>query len=145
MADIRPDPSTASAEQQVVDEHQHVQEIRRRLQNAPDLVDLLQRLHEMRALLEPHFLGEEAQDGFFDLIRARASRHLGMVESFREDHVAFLSEIDRLAARVRECLAGPVAQVLDEARNFARRLDEHEARENNLLIDAMYNDSGQGD
>jgi len=135
--------STAGTKDQAQEAHRKIQEATRRLGSAPDLRGLLQRLHELRLLIAPHFTDEERPDGFFDLIRARSARHLGAVKQLENEHQAFLGAIDGLAEQARACLAGPVAHILKEAAELARRMHEHEAREDALLGDALYIDIGE--
>ena len=137
--------SMASAKDQIVQGHQKIQQAAKRLGSAPDLQELLQRLQEFRSLIAPHFMDEEKPDGFFDLIRARSGRHLGSVKELENEHRALFSAIDGLAERAQACLAGPVAEILRQAADLARRMHEHEARENALLGDALYIDIGEED
>jgi len=137
--------SISNANAQAIEEHRKIRELTERLGHAQSLVDLLRRLQELRLLMVPHFTDEEAQGGFFDVVRTQASRHLGAVRRLEREHEVLLAELDKLAEGARACLAGPVAEVLRQAREFARRTQEHEARENELLIDALYVDVGGGD
>jgi hypothetical protein len=137
------DSSMAGTKDQAQEAHRMIQEATRRLGSAPDLRGLLQRLHELRLLIAPHFTDEERPDGFFDLIRARSARHLGAVKQLETEHQAFLGAIDGLAEQARACLAGPVAHILKEGAELARRMHEHEAREDALLGDALYIDIGE--
>ena len=130
---------------QALEAHRTIRQATGRLGSASDLRELLQRLHELRLLIAPHFTDEERPDGFFDLIRARSARHLGTVKQLENEHQAFLGAIDGLAEQVRACLAGPVAHILKEAAELARRMYEHEAREDALLGDALYIDIGEED
>ncbi len=143
ITDAEGGSSMASAHDQALEAHREIQQATRQLGSASDLVDLLRRLQELRGLIAPHFMDEEKPDGFFDLIRARSGRHLGRVKELENEHQALFSAIDGLAERARACLAGPIAQILKEAADLARRMHEHEARENALLIDALYVDIGE--
>lgn len=122
--------------------HTRIAEVIRELGAASDLGGLLQRLREFRAFVAPHFLEEEEPDGFFDIVRTRSSRHVGRVKQLEGEHLALLEQIDRLAARARACLDGPVAEILRAAGDLGRRLAEHEAAECALLIEALYVDIG---
>lgn len=135
----------SEARDQVLVEHREILMSAQRLGGSPDLPELLRRLEEFRALLTPHFQEEEKPDGFFDLIRTRSGRHLGRVRDLENEHRILVAAVDGLTARAQECLAGPVAEILRQAGDLARRLSEHEARENALLIDALYVDIGEED
>ncbi len=139
----RGERSIADTKDQVQEAHRKIQQATRGIATARTLVELLQRLQEFRLLIAPHFTDEEKPDGFFDLIRARSSRHLGTVKQLENEHQALLGEVDGLAEQARACLAGPVAHILKEAADLARRLSEHEARESMLLVDALYIDIGE--
>ena len=137
------DSSMIDSKDQVQEAHRKIRQATGRLGSASDLRELLQRLHELRLLIAPHFTDEERPDGFFDLIRARSARHLGVVKELENEHQAFLGAIDGLAEQARACLAGPVAHILKEAAELARRMHEHEVREDALLGDALYIDIGE--
>jgi hypothetical protein len=134
----------ARTRERVLDEHRTLQQLVHRIVDAPDLVELLRRLDEMRAFLAPHFAAEEAPGGFFDLVRARSARHLGQAHKLQTEHDVLLGEIDRLVDRTGACLAGPVAEILGHARALGRRLSDHETHETRLLVDTLYIDIGEG-
>lgn len=136
---------TSDAADRVLDQHQSIREFTARLENIGDLEELLRRLEEFRRMLVPHFLAEEDRDGLYDVIRSFSPRQLSRVDQLQREHEAITADIDRVAARARACLAGPVAEVLAEARVLARRVRKHESSENSMLLDAMYTDLGQGD
>jgi hemerythrin-like domain-containing protein len=146
MADAD-DPRSAlsQAKEELLDEHRKVMEMTRRVETAPDLVELIRRLGEFRSLLESHFSTEEDGEGLFDTIRAIAPQHYGRLAQLEKEHRAFIGEIERIAERARACLEGPVADVMRGARELTRRLSDHEATENQLLFDTLYMDMGQGD
>jgi hypothetical protein len=137
-------PPATGVEEQIFAEHRKIRELGHRIENSRSLVELLDLLKEFRALLELHFLSEEAPDGFFDALRNTASRPLTKVDQLEKEHCALLAELDRVSEGARVCLAGPVAAVLTEARALARRIRTHEASEDALLLDTMYTDPGQG-
>ena len=133
------------ANAQALEDHRKIRELTGRLAQAPSLLELLRRLQELRALMAPHFREEEAPGGFFEIVSTQASRHLGAVRQLEQEHAALLSEIDGVAERARACLMGPVAEILKQAKALVRRIESHESRENELLIDALYVDVGGGD
>jgi len=145
MAGATGKPPVTGAEAQLLAEHRRIRNLTRQIEGSRDLPELLQRLQEFRTLLVPHFLGEEAIDGLYDIIRRMSPRQLARVDDLEKEHRAFLAAIDEVAERARACLAGPVAAVLTEARALARRVRDHEAREDALLLDTMYVDLGHGD
>lgn len=114
------------------------------LTQARGLGGLVRSLKELRATLERHFAEEEAPDGFFDMVGERSAHHLGPIAQLRQQHVAFLRETDMIAALAQACLAGPVAEVLKQAADLARRIQQHEMRESDLLVEAMNSDADAG-
>lgn len=147
MSEADRESRVASPEERFLDEHRRLDEVMRHVGHAHGLGELVRSLKDLRALIEPHFVFEEAPGGFFEMVRDRAALHLGRVEQLRQEHAALLRDIDRIGERARACLAGPVAEVLTAAAELARRLERHEAQERELLIDAMNTDgdSGAGD
>lgn len=145
MAEASGGPLATGAEHQTLAEHRRIRDLVRQMENTRDLPELLRHLQEFRWLLAAHFLGEEAADGLYDVIRRMSPRQLARVDELEKEHRVFLAEIDRVAERARACLAGPVAAVLAEARALGRSVREHEAREDNLLLDTLYIDLGHGD
>lgn len=144
MTDAASNPSAISVEEQILVEHRKIHELGHRIENSRSLVELLELLQEFRTLLELHFISEEAPEGFFDAMRNTASRPLSKVDQLEKEHWALLAQLDRVSEGARDCLAGPVAAVLTEARAMVRRIRAHEASENALLLDTVYTDSGQG-
>jgi hypothetical protein len=147
MSESDRDPAGAGPEDRFLEEHRRLEEVLRHVAHAHGLGELALALRDLRTLLEPHFGYEEAPGGFFEMVRERAALHVGRVEQLRQEHASLLREVDRVGEETRACLAGPVAAVLKQATELARRLAKHEARERELLIDAMNTDgdSGSGD
>lgn len=137
-------PSPVAAAEQLLAEHRRVQEAIASLRRAEDLRELARQARELRTLLVGHFLAEEVPGSFYDWVRTAATRHLERLSRLLAEHEALLAELDALAARAEACLAGPVAAVLTEARRFADRLERHERAEDEVLVDTLYTDLGQG-
>jgi hypothetical protein len=144
MTEAGSKPSEASTGQQILAEHRKIREFGQQIEQSRDLAELLGLLGKFRELLELHFMTEEAPDGFYDDIRSMSPRQLAKVDQLQKEHPAFLAAIDRVREHARACLAGPVAAVLAEAGALAGRLRTHEAAEDNLLLDTIYTDLGQG-
>lgn len=94
-------------------------------------------LGQLQELLPEHFAHEELAGGFFDEVLETAPRYAAQVERLRGEHAWALDELASLVAR-RDYSAGDLAA-------FARRLQEHEQVENQLLMDALEIDLGVGD
>jgi hypothetical protein len=138
-------PRAVGAEERILAEHRTIREFLQQIDNSSGLVELLGLLKDLRAVLELHFMSEEAPDGFFDSIREMSSRQLATLDRLEKEHGPLLAEVDGVSERARACLAGAVAAILMEARALARRLRAHETAEETVLIDTMYMDLGQGD
>ena len=145
MTEPSPDPSPAQVQEQILHDHHRVYAAVRQIEYARELRELLQSIQQLRVLIRAHFLDEEAPGGFFEVIRERSARHLAAVDGLARDHQAFLADLDKLTERALDCLAGPVAEVLKQGAQLARRMQEHEKRENRILMDAMYEESGQSE
>jgi hypothetical protein len=144
MADTAHDGSIEETRTHVLQDHSSLRLRVQEMRYARDHSELLGRLLELRSLLASHFALEEVEGGFFERIGRLAPAHLQRVEALRSEHRLFLEEIDRLAARVRAGLERPVVELLEEARELAHRLNDHEARENILLVDAMAPETAEG-
>jgi len=144
MTDVSPERSMAWTDNPILAQHNQLHELIRQVGNARHLGALLQYLKEVRAVLEPHFTLEEAPGGFFEVAASLDARHLATIVALRNEHDCFLREVDLLAEHAREVVMGPVAGVLKQAADLARRLEQHESRENEILADTIYRDSGQG-
>lgn len=126
-------------------EHRRIREFTHQFERALELRELLAILGEARPDLVAHFRGEEADEGFFARVRSMAPNESQRVDRLERQHQAFLSDLDGLAARAQACLAGPMAEILADARSLAQRLREHEAAEDTVVADTLYGDLGQGD
>ncbi len=129
----------------ILEEHRRIREMAERIEASRDLHQLLDGLTEFRALLEQHFLTEEAPDGFYDSVRMAAPRNLMKIDKLKAEHETFLANLDRVRHRIRACLDGPLAEIFRDAGALAQALRDHEGREDALLIDIIYTDLGQGD
>src|SRR5574341_1183181 len=144
LSDAKGTPSVTGIDEQIVAEHRRIRDLTHQLDDTSGLRELLTGLAELRAALVAHFLREEEAEGLFDMIRSMAPRLLERMTQLEHEHQSILEDIDALGARARACLAGPVAEVLGEARAVTRRLRNHEAAEDEVLLDTVYNDLGQG-
>jgi hypothetical protein len=133
---------------QVIEEHGQILALARRIERASDLVDLLRGLQEFRSVLEGHFLAEEAPDGFYERVREITRRHLDLVAALEREHRTFLDEIDGITRRARERMGEApgraAAELFRQAVELTRRVQEHERREIEVLMEEMYTDLGQG-
>jgi hemerythrin-like domain-containing protein len=130
---------------QLLAEHRLIREFTRQFENASELRALLTVLAEARPTLVAHFATEEEDEGFYDRVRSMAPNCIERVDRLEREHQAFLKDLDALVARSQACLAGPVAEILGDARLLAQRLRRHEVAEDEIVVDTLYGDLGQGD
>lgn len=130
------------AGRRIAEEHRALREILTRVETATDLPALLAALGELRALLIPHFAGEEADEGIEGLLGRRAPHLLSHLEHVLGEHAEILEDLDRVTACACACLDGPVAEALREAAALAARLHAHEEKETELLVGAVYTGLG---
>lgn len=126
-------------------EHHTLRGLVHRVDEHRDLTTMVPLLEELRQLLEEHFAHEEEADGMADLVRVAAPHRMDTVDQLFDEHRRFLADTDVLIERIRACLSGPTQDVYDRAHALAVALHDHEARETELLSDAMYEDEGGGD
>lgn len=144
MSDRDVRPQTAGVDEQILAEHNRIQELNHELQSSMEVSDLLACLAELRAFLVRHFAIEEEAGGFFDTVRDSAPRHHARIEQLQKEHAVLLRDLDALAARCGACL-GAIAAVHGDARALSIRLTAHEHAEDSVLIDTMYTDIGEED
>lgn len=125
-------------------EERRVVDLVRSLRHTHGVGEVARVLTDLRAALELRFVTEEAPDGFFDMIGERGAGHFLRGQQCRREHVALIRDVDRALDRVRACLAGPIAEIVQEARTLADHIEQHEKRERDLLVDAMSTDAGTG-
>ena len=145
MTTIEPqsEPEATSIDQ-IADEHKALEESLGRLEKTTDPHLLLPRLEKLRSQLEHHFAGEEASGGIRRDVTSNAPYLLGALDKIFDEHREFLGDIDALHVKIRDCVEGPVAEILESISALARRLRAHEVRETELLSDVYYTDFGEG-
>lgn len=145
MSDADSDMRAEEMGEQFEIDHEKIHQVARDIATARDLPELLQRLAVFRGDVTAHFRQEEAPGGFFEFVRSRSSAHLGRAHEIEREHAAFLRAIEHLDGRIRECLAGPVADILRQAGEMVEWLKRHEAAEGKLLMDTLYVDTDATD
>lgn len=106
-------------------------------------------LAELRDQLAMHFSLEEAF-GYFEDPLSVAPHLSQQAESLRRQHKDFYKEICHLAAIAEQVASGSSKSrgfelVVCEFREFYGRLQDHEAKENDLIVQAYNVDIGVGD
>jgi hemerythrin len=121
-------------------ERQHLQHASIRalladVQRVSDPAALPALLDEMAAMLQEHFAHEEAEGGVFDGIVEADPMRQGQVAVLIEQHHDFLERL----ARARAAQGSPDGLTLAQA--LATDIAAHEAAENDLLTDALYDET----
>ncbi|NNE44911.1 MAG: hypothetical protein HKN12_11950, partial [Gemmatimonadetes bacterium] len=120
-------------------EHEELRAILRGLQEA-DLAQVMALLPSLRSHLVEHFETEEGPEGLAAITR-RQPQYLGRLDEIFAEHRDFLACVDRITERVHSCLKERKA-VLEEVHTLTHDLHEHEAKENELLLDMINTDFG---
>jgi hypothetical protein len=134
--------SDTRAPDAIAEEHRSLKRLLKNMESTADLRRLVPMLGELHDLLEEHFLHEEATDGLHATIGSSAPHHLTTLQNLFEEHQDFLDTLTKLDAQARACLDGPLAEILEGIESVSERLRRHEARETELLTDAMFVDLG---
>jgi hypothetical protein len=141
----RHDESARSRNDAVLAEHRAIREILRRMRTATARDDLGARLAEFCTAARDHFDGEEAEGGFYDSVLAQAPRHQAVIDALRDEHGSLLRDAERLRLEVSAAAETDLARLCAVAGGLADRLEEHEATENEILLEVMNQDLGAGD
>jgi Hemerythrin HHE cation binding domain len=145
---IEKSPSSSSSNdtrEQILAEHRQIRDLVKKIEDTPDLAELHSGLQQLQPLFEQHFAREEALDGLHSGMRDRAPQQSAAIDALKEDHRQLLAEVAALRARVKACLDGPIQEIETSCTSFISRLKEHEARENEVFLDAIWTDLGTGD
>lgn len=143
---IENDPLTTALREEIVAEHQRLDELLRDLELASDTSRLPLLLDGLYALLRGHFAREEATDGLYDLLEVRTGAVSEHARGLREEHATLLADVDTLR---RDCLTEPEPGVLrPRIAEACEKLRLHEHRESLMMINALSHgsdDAGQAD
>lgn len=110
------------------------------------LTDLIIQLRDQLAM---HFSLEEAF-GYLDDAIAVAPRLSELAETLRSEHTQLFAVICDLAEHAEQLLhheraAHSIDYILQELSSFCRKFQIHETRENELILQSLYDDIGVGD
>lgn len=132
----------AGSRQQIADDHKALGKLLVSLETTRDPHALLPQLEALAGLLQGHFRREEAADGFHEMVSGSAPHLLPSVQSLFDEHREMATQLDDLKAQARQCIEGPVAQLLAGTSELIVRLREHEQAEDELVVGALYADLG---
>jgi iron-sulfur cluster repair protein YtfE (RIC family) len=130
---------------QIMAEHEMLKEVLGRLDGARDIGALAALLGDLEDLLEVHFAREERADGILRDVGARAPHRVDALAEVLSEHDELRRAAAELAQDARACLEGPIQALYDGVHELRARLQSHEARENEIFLDALYTDYGTGD
>ncbi len=102
---------------------------------------LEERLQEVVRLLEEHARQIEAPEGLMNQIAQQEPRLLDRIELLRREH----RELVQQARQLQQQLAEDPQQLRERIGHFLRALRNHNARENDLIYEALETDIGVGD
>jgi len=146
----------ASIVKEIRDEHracmQLLSEVEECLDSPPDdpagwISDLKQKLTELTAALDEHFTGEEAGPVFRKL-PIQHPRLAGPLKQLEEEHATMRSELKTVLDKADELSQPEVFELRElnaRVQLFVARLRRHEAAENEIVIQAYWDEVGVGD
>ena len=146
----------ASIVKETQDEHracmQLLSEVEECLDRPPDdpagwISDLKQRLTRLTAALDEHFTGEEAGPMFRDL-PIRHPRLAGPLKQLEDEHKEMRVDLQSVRDKAEELDQPEVFELRElnaRVQLFVARLRRHEAAENELVIQAYWDEVGVGD
>ena len=129
---------------EVMEDHRRMTTLLAKLECEKGLESTDALLAELRELLVLHFAREEGEDGLVTIVTADAPRHIHTLQELMAEHGDILKVIDSLRERIKKCLAES-AGICEDSGSLIEMLQSHEARENEIISDALYTDLGDGD
>jgi hypothetical protein len=142
----RPDEPVRSEHDAVLDEHRELRAFTEEMREARSRDALLQHLEGLHQRTMKHFAREEAPDGFYATVLEKSPRQASALAALKQEHTAFLQDVERLIGRVRtHAPKAPLDELVAAANVLADRLQQHESQENEILLEVMNTDLGTGD
>jgi hypothetical protein len=127
------------------EEHVRILELLDRMTTRRDRVALLEDVRALVGVLPAHFRAESEPGGLLEAIAARAPNATRKLASLEEEHAILLENLEGLHAELEAEEDGVVEDRLEDAKELARLVREHEERESRLLAELAYEDAGDGD
>jgi len=129
---------------EIAREHEAINTTLQKLDDTTDPQALRPLLEELGALLEGHFKREEAKDGLHASISRTAVNLLPDLKGLFKEHREMSRTLDRLLEK-SDRLSRLASELEDGTRELIQKLRDHEAHENQLFVDALYDVHGAGD
>ncbi|MCA9726297.1 MAG: hemerythrin domain-containing protein [Candidatus Eisenbacteria bacterium] len=140
----RPERSVPGVEHDVQDEilHEHasLKELLKRLEAAATLEQMEKDLQRLEALLRDHFAAEEER--LFPKLLDEAPQHDAFVKGLIEEHTKMIRHVVELRAAVEPGADFPT--VVSDSAGLVAELRNHEERENEVILDTFFRDTGIG-
>lgn len=145
----KPNPA-ASARKRLLEDHLEISRLSGEISKTTDAKAMLAHLTKLKPLLERHFKAEEAEfDGLHAGVRKRTPEQTHALEGLELEHGKLLEMVGKLRALAAKPAAGKKPAAGTTLRKHGSELHEllcsHEARENEIFLDSIWNEVGEGD
>ena len=121
----------------VLDEHAEVRELIEAIQAATDRQLLSSLFERLRTLFETHFAREESADGMLESTAGVSREHGVEASALASEHRQMMERLRRLSERLQSDSSAPLSSFENEIADFLAQVRGHEAREADLLADAV--------
>ena len=132
--------SHSGSADEITSEHERVRALLRRLAERDDLGELAKIAVELQSLLRSHFAHEESADGLHQIIGFSTPWNLRQVDDLVAEHSSIVELVDALVAGAES--AEDRGAVFRTRADLNALLKQHEARETELLSEAMNTELG---
>lgn len=141
-----PDPVVVAYDPGLVstldEQHHHIRQVVFALQATDDVRVAATLLRQLDGLLQPHFVEEERPGGMLDSMSAAPVSQDRVVASIVREHRAIALATEAALLEAETCMEGPMAASLQRARELCEAILEHERREGEAFLDAIYAEPG---
>lgn len=139
----KPNPA-AAARKRLLEDHLEISRLSGEVSKTTDAKAMLAHLAKLKPLLERHFREEEAEfDGLHAGVRKRTPEQTLALKSLELDHTKLLEMVGKLRALATKPAAGKT--LCKHGSELHEFLCTHEARENEVFLDSIWNEIGEGD
>mgnify|MGYP004000887427 CR=1 FL=1 len=132
--------SHSGSADEIVSEHERVRKLLAKLAESDDWALLREVATELQSLLRGHFAHEESPDGLHQIIGFATPWNLRQVDDLVAEHSSIVTLIDALVAGAED--ATDRDAVMKTRAELGDLLKRHEARETELLSEAMNTELG---
>lgn len=132
-----------AAHKRLLDDHQEIARLSAAIAATSDAKKMARPLAELEPLLVRHFGEEEAKDGVFGAIRSVAPECEKVLTHLAKEHADLLAAVRALQAATQKVPAPKGLKQLGI--DLQEQLRRHEAHENEVYLDSIWNEIGEGD